>query len=162
MTLKIATPHIVLKIALFLLLFSVQINAQTATSYNFNTAGQLSSLFNGVGQVGSVSQLTTGGISNSGGINLPSGANAIFSTKEDIAWDLQLVQIHLNPLFKVLVTVGTVALVLRQVCQLALVPMDIIGPLMLSGYPCMVVALYFTMELQIIPVNGMVLVSLLV
>lgn len=82
MTLKIATPHIVLKIALFLLLFSVQINAQTATSYNFNTAGQLSSLFNGVGQVGSVSQLTTGGISNSGGINLPSGANAIFSTKE--------------------------------------------------------------------------------
>lgn len=82
MTIKITSTNIVLKIALFLLLFSVQINAQTATFYNFNTAGQLSTLFNGVGQVGSVSQLATGGIGNSGGINLPSSANAIFSTKE--------------------------------------------------------------------------------
>lgn len=82
MTLKIVTPHIVSKIALFLLFFSVQINAQTATYYDFNTPGQLSSLFDGVGEVGSVSQLTTGGIGNSGGINLPSSANAIFSTKE--------------------------------------------------------------------------------
>lgn len=56
--------------------------AQTSTFYDFNTANQLSTLFNGVGQTGSVSQLTTGGIGNSGGINLPSSANAIFSTKE--------------------------------------------------------------------------------
>lgn len=55
---------------------------QTATFYDFNTPGQLSNLFNSVVQSGSVSQSTTGGISNSGGINLPSSANAIFSTKE--------------------------------------------------------------------------------
>lgn len=55
---------------------------QTATFYDFNTAGQLSTLFNGEGATGSVSQLTTGGIGNSGCINLPGGTNAIFSTKE--------------------------------------------------------------------------------
>ncbi|MGO4819182.1 hypothetical protein [Flavobacterium sp. W22_SRS_FP1] len=55
---------------------------QTTTFYDFNTPGQLSSLFNGVGATGSVSQLTAGGIGNSGGINLPGGTNAIFSTKE--------------------------------------------------------------------------------
>ena len=57
--------------------------AQTATFYDFNTPGQLSSLFNSVVQSGSVSESTTGGIGNSGGISLGGGgANAIFSTKE--------------------------------------------------------------------------------
>lgn len=79
---NMSLKNIVLKIVFVFLFFSFQINAQTSTSYDFNTAGQLSSLFNGVGQVESVSQLTTGGIGDSGSINLPSSANAIFSTKE--------------------------------------------------------------------------------
>ena len=72
------------KILFNIILFALIQSAfgQTATFYDFNTAGQLSTLFNGVGATGSVSQLTTGGIGNSGGINLPGGTNAIFSTKE--------------------------------------------------------------------------------
>jgi len=54
---------------------------QTSTSYDFNTPGDLTSLFNGTGSVASVTEVTTGGISNSGGIKLPSSANAVFATK---------------------------------------------------------------------------------
>jgi hypothetical protein len=60
-----------------------QLNAQTSTLYDFNTTGQLGDLFNGTGATGSVTQVTTGGIGNTGAITVPlSSTNAIFATKE--------------------------------------------------------------------------------
>ncbi|WP_162784046.1 hypothetical protein [Aurantimicrobium sp. MWH-Uga1] len=56
-------------------------SASTDVSFNFDTAGQLTSEFNSYVASGSVSQTLTGGISNSGAINAPSSANAVYTTK---------------------------------------------------------------------------------
>ncbi|MBP9848812.1 MAG: autotransporter-associated beta strand repeat-containing protein, partial [Flavobacterium sp.] len=58
--------------------------AQTTTFYDFNTPGQLATYFNGYGpQLGSISEQTTGGVSNSGSLSIPlSVTNAVFSTKD--------------------------------------------------------------------------------
>jgi hypothetical protein len=61
-----------------------KLNAQTSTLYDFNTAGQLTNLFNGTGSTGSVSEVTTGGIGNTGAINLPGSANANFRYKRRV------------------------------------------------------------------------------
>lgn len=60
--------------------------ASTASSYNFDTEGDLAELFYGVGVgtgVASVTQALDGGINNSGSIAVPlSSVNAVFTTKE--------------------------------------------------------------------------------
>ncbi len=79
-----------IKLIKFWALFVIQIFtitsalAQTNVLYDFNTSGQLSTVFNSMGpQVSSVTQATSGGIANSGAITVPSGStNAVFSTKD--------------------------------------------------------------------------------
>lgn len=56
-------------------------SASTDVSFNFDTAGELASQFNSYVSSGTVSQTLTGGISNSGAINAPSSANAVFASK---------------------------------------------------------------------------------
>ena len=58
--------------------------AQDSTTYDFNTPGQLATLFNGVGPgLASVTQETSGGIGDSGAIHVPSSSvNAVFTSKE--------------------------------------------------------------------------------
>ena len=55
---------------------------QTTTFYDFNTAGQLSTYFNGTGETSQVSQGTNTGIGGTGSVSLTQPANAIFTTKE--------------------------------------------------------------------------------
>ena len=69
----------------FLFFFScVALVAQTTTFYDFNTSGQLATYFNGYGpQLGSISEQTTGGVSDSGSLSIPlSVTNAVFSSKD--------------------------------------------------------------------------------
>ncbi|MFY7886633.1 MAG: hypothetical protein ACOVOV_17505, partial [Dolichospermum sp.] len=69
----------------FLFFFScVALVAQTTTFYDFNTSGQLATYFNGYGpQLGSISEQTTGGVSNSGSLSIPLAVtNAVFSSKD--------------------------------------------------------------------------------
>lgn len=65
--------------------FPSAVSADTAESYDFNTANQLSTNFDatlGAGYSSSnYSQPLTGGISNSGAINAPSTLNAVFASK---------------------------------------------------------------------------------
>ena len=58
--------------------------AAESISYDFNTAGDLASTFNGYVSAGTVTQSTTGGIGNSGAIEVnPSvNTNAVYSTKD--------------------------------------------------------------------------------
>jgi len=62
----------------------VPVAAQTSTSYDFNTAGDLTAYFNGVGPgVASVTQSLTGGLNNSGALIVPlSTVNAVYSSRE--------------------------------------------------------------------------------
>jgi hypothetical protein len=55
--------------------------ASTSVSYNFDTAGDLAAGFNSYVSSGTVTQTLTGGISDSGAINAPSSANAVFTSK---------------------------------------------------------------------------------
>lgn len=55
--------------------------ASTSISYDFDSAGDLASGFNSYVSSGTISQSLTGGISNSGAINAPSSANAVFASK---------------------------------------------------------------------------------
>lgn len=57
-------------------------NSSSSVIYDFNTPGQLADEFNSYVNSGTVSQTTTGGISNSGAINAPGSANAIFASKD--------------------------------------------------------------------------------
>ena len=57
-------------------------NSSTSVSYDFNTAGQLTSEFDSYVSSGTISQSSTGGIDNSGAINAPSSANAVFASKD--------------------------------------------------------------------------------
>lgn len=59
---------------------------QTTTFYDFNTAGQLSTYFNGTGQTSQVSQGTNTGIGGTGSVSLTPPANAILQQKKDIVW----------------------------------------------------------------------------
>jgi hypothetical protein len=74
---------VVLSVLLFILpqiLF-----AQSSILYNFNSSNQLSSSFNGVGSgLSRVTQETTGGLSNSGSISVPSSGStdAVYTTKD--------------------------------------------------------------------------------
>ncbi|TLF47134.1 T9SS type B sorting domain-containing protein [Maribacter aurantiacus] len=70
--------------ALYILLIPCALNAQTTVTYNFNTAGQLNTVFNESGpDVANVSESTSGGIGNSGSITVGSvSTNAIFTTKD--------------------------------------------------------------------------------
>ena len=56
----------------------------TSTLYDFDTPGQLTEVFNSAGSgVANISEVTTGGIGNSGAITAPSSdTDAVFSTKE--------------------------------------------------------------------------------
>ena len=74
----------VLLTAMFLLSFSQFLVAQNSVLYNFNTPNQLSGLFNGVGPgLASVTQETTGGISNTGSLAVPlSSTNAVYTSKD--------------------------------------------------------------------------------
>ena len=141
---------------IFLLTLMQSALGQTATFYDFNTSGQLSTLFNGVGATVNVSQLTTGGIGDSGCINLPGGTNAVFSTKEGYS----LGPVGSSDTFESFIqSVGPDGY--SGVGFTASVPVSASSdgfyrPTDVWGYPCMVVALYFTMELQIIAVIGMV------
>lgn len=56
-------------------------SATSELSYDFNTAGSLASGFNSYVSSGTVTQTLTGGISNSGAINAPGSANAVFTSK---------------------------------------------------------------------------------
>ena len=60
------------------------INAQTSAVYDFNTVGQLSTVFNASGpNVANVTESTTGGIGNTGSVTVGSvSTNAVFSTKD--------------------------------------------------------------------------------
>jgi hypothetical protein len=64
--------------------FTQIVFAQNSIVYEFNTANQLSNLFNGVGPgLNSVTQETTGGLSNSGSIAVPlSSTNAVYTAKD--------------------------------------------------------------------------------
>lgn len=55
--------------------------ASTSVSYNFNSPNDLSTGFNSYISSGSVSQSVNGGIGDSGAINAPSSANAVFASK---------------------------------------------------------------------------------
>jgi hypothetical protein len=58
--------------------------AQTSTTYDFNTPGDLATYFNGVGPgAASVTQSTTTGIGGSGAISVPrASVNAVYTSKE--------------------------------------------------------------------------------
>ena len=56
-------------------------HANTSVTYNFNTTGSLSAEFNSYVQSGTISQSANGGIDNTGAINAPAQANAVFATK---------------------------------------------------------------------------------
>lgn len=58
--------------------------AAESISYDFNTAGDLSSDFNGYSSSGTISQSSSGGIGNSGAIQVDtsSPANAVYATKD--------------------------------------------------------------------------------
>lgn len=55
--------------------------ASTNLGFTFDTAGELANNFSPYISSGSVSQTLTGGINNSGAINAPSSANAVFTSK---------------------------------------------------------------------------------
>lgn len=55
--------------------------AATTLNYDFNTAGTLATNFNRYASAGSITEVATGGISNSGAINVPSGSGGVFTTK---------------------------------------------------------------------------------
>jgi hypothetical protein len=55
--------------------------ATTSVDYNFDTASDLTANFNGYVNAGVAQQELTGGVSNSGAINAPGSANAVFTTK---------------------------------------------------------------------------------
>lgn len=56
-------------------------HASTAVSYNFDTAGDLAAGFNSYVSSGTVAQTLTGGLSDTGAINAPGSANAVFTSK---------------------------------------------------------------------------------
>lgn len=62
-------------------LASTSAMAASTFTYDFNTAGDLTSLFDSYVSSGSVGQSAAGGISGSGAINAPGEANAVFATK---------------------------------------------------------------------------------
>lgn len=55
--------------------------ASTSLTYNFDSAGDLSTGFNSYVGAGSISQVNTGGLSNSGAVNVPTGSAGVFTTK---------------------------------------------------------------------------------
>lgn len=72
------------KILLMLLAFQVSYAgmSQISNTFNFNTAGELSSEFNQGGSASNISQSATGGIGNTGSITVSGSANEVFTTKE--------------------------------------------------------------------------------
>jgi hypothetical protein len=67
--------------SIFLISIPAAAIASTSISYDFDTAGDLTSGFNSYVNSGTISQSLTGGISNSGAIYTPSSANAVFASK---------------------------------------------------------------------------------
>lgn len=55
--------------------------ASTSLSYDFNTSGTLAANFNSYVGAGSITEVATGGLNNSGAINVPSGSAGVFTTK---------------------------------------------------------------------------------
>lgn len=72
----------VLAVLLSFMVLTTPSSASTSVSYDFNTANQLTSQFNSYVQSGTISQSNNGGISDSGAINAPGSANAVFASKD--------------------------------------------------------------------------------
>ena len=70
------------KFSILFILISTVFTAQTRVLYDFNTAGQLNSYFNGVGQVNDVTEDTSNGIASTGCLYMPSGGEVVYSTKD--------------------------------------------------------------------------------
>lgn len=55
--------------------------ASTSLTYNFDSSGELSTGFNSYVGAGSIIQVNTGGLSNTGAVNVPTGSAGVFTTK---------------------------------------------------------------------------------
>ena len=55
--------------------------ASTSLNYDFNTSGTLASDFNSFVGSGSITEVASGGLANSGAISVPSGSAGVFTTK---------------------------------------------------------------------------------
>lgn len=78
---KVLRFALALSASLVLLFIPQAAFASTSISYDFNSVGDLSSGFNSYVSSGQIDQSVTGGISDSGAINAPSSANAVYASK---------------------------------------------------------------------------------
>ena len=75
----------VVAISVLLLSVAPKFVAQTTTSYDFNTAGQLAAYFNQGGSASNISQTTNTGIGSTGAINITQvPTNEIFTCCRDV------------------------------------------------------------------------------